>query len=200
MHVGEILERQVETLLPDATVFHAAQLMRDHNVSFVLVVEGERLAGVVTDRDIVLRCVASSLDPDTTPVHEVMSLEVVCCPADESVEHAKAMMAAHNLQRLPVIDAHHHLIGLVTRADLEGEETLRKKAVKVTFLRQKTDSYGRPHKVTLKTIYVTGIGDKSAAEAAAVRQMEAETGGPWESVATDMESEMQPTEDRGRSR
>ena len=108
-----------------------------------------------------------------------MSLEVVCCFQDESVEQARQLMAEHNVRRLPVIDRHHHLVGIIKLADIEGQGKPVKKAVKVTFHKDKTDSSGHPHKVTIKTVYITGAKDKEAAQAAAVKQWEEEKGGAW---------------------
>ena len=121
-----------------------------------------------------------------------MSLEVVCCFQDESVEQARQLMAEHNVRRLPVIDRHHHLVGIIKLADIEGQVKPVKKAVKVTFHKDKTNSYGHPHKVTIKTVYITGAKDKEAAQAAAVKQWEEEKGGAWSNVADGVEAEEEP--------
>ena len=98
------------------------------------------------------------------------------------MEQARQLMAEHNVRRLPVIDRHHHLVGVIKLADIEGQVKPVKKAVKVTFHKDKTDSYGHPHKVTIKTVYITGAKDKEAAQAAAVKQWEEEKGGAWSNV------------------
>jgi CBS-domain-containing membrane protein len=147
---------------------------------------------VITDRDIALRGVSESKDPEKVLAHDLMSLEVVCCFQDESVEHARQLMAEHNLRRLPVIDRRHHLVGIIKLADIEGQVKPVKKAVKVTFHKDKTDSYGHPHKVPIKTVYITGAKDKGAAQAAAVKQWEEEKGGAWSNVADSVEAEEEP--------
>src|SRR5512133_3915410 len=83
-------------------------------------------------------------------------------------------MAEHNVSRLPVIDRDHHLVGIIKLADIEGQVKPVKKAVKVTFHKDMIDSSGHPHKVPLKTVYITGAKDKEAAQVAAVRQWEEE--------------------------
>jgi CBS-domain-containing membrane protein len=115
-----------------------------------------------------------------------MSLEVVCCFEDDTAEHARELMADHNIRRLPVIDHDHRLVGIVKLPELEGQELQTKKAIKVTLQKEKTDSYGRPHKVPIRTMYITGVKDKGAAEVAALERVE-EEGTVWTNVANSFE-------------
>lgn len=197
MKLNEVMQSDVETVSPDTPVREVARRMRDGNIGFLPILDGETLVGVVTDRDVVLRSVAQSKDADTTPVRDIMSMEVVCCFDDESLEHAKAMMSDHRVRRLPVISRDHRLIGVVNMADVDREDPLRKKAVKVVFHKEKTDAYGRPHKVPLKTVYITGVKAKEEAEAKAIEQVERESGTSWRNIATDFESEEEPTDKTG---
>ncbi len=192
MQVGEIAVKTVHTMPPGATVREAAQRMRRQDLRFLPVVEGDRLVGVITDRDIVLRCVAEGTDPDVEVVQEVMSLEVVCCFMDDSVEHARRLMNEHTVRRLPVIDRQNRLVGLLSLSDLEGGIAPHKKGVKVVFHKEVTDSRGQPHKVAVKTVYITGEDNREQAQAAAVRRLEAETGGAWTNVATGVDAEEEP--------
>ncbi|QLH40705.1 MAG: CBS domain-containing protein [Defluviicoccus sp.] len=189
MHVGKIAVKTVYTMPPGATVSETAQRMRQQDLRFMPVVEGDRLIGVITDRDIVLRCVAEGTDPDTVVVQDVMSREIVCCFMGESIEHARTMMNEHRVRRLPVIDKHNRLVGLVALADLEGGISPHKKGMKVVFHKEVTDSRGQPHKVAVKTVYITGQNNREQAQAAAVRRLEAETGSAWTNVATGVEAE-----------
>jgi CBS-domain-containing membrane protein len=123
---------------------------------------------------------------------DVMSLEVVCCFADESMEHARKLMTEYNVRRLPVIDRDHRLVGIINFADTEGRETPVKKAVKVTFHKEKTDSHGHPHMVPIKTVYITGAKDKETARAAAMKRLEEEKGGAWTQSVDSVEAEEEP--------
>ncbi len=192
MQVSEVLVADIETAEPDTPIRELAHRMRELAIGFIPIVEGDRLVGVITDRDIVLRGVSEAKDPETARARDLMSLEVVCCFQDESVEQARQLMAEHNVRRLPVIDRHHHLVGIIKLADIEGQGKPVKKAVKVTFHKDMTDSYGHPHKVTIKTVYITGAKDKEAAQAAAVKQWEEEKGGTWEQVVDGVEAEEEP--------
>lgn len=192
MLVSEVLTDDVETADPDTPLRELARRMRELSVGFMPIVDGDKLVGVITDRDIVLRGVSEAKDADTALAQDVMSREVVCCFQDETVEQARQLMAEHGLRRLPVIDRAHHLVGIMKLADMEGHVTPAKKAAKVTFHKQKTDSYGRPHNVAIKTVYITGAKDKEAAQAAAVRHLEAEQGGNWDQIADSVEAEEEP--------
>jgi CBS-domain-containing membrane protein len=160
MQVSEVLVRNVEIATPDTPLLELARRMRESAIGFVPIVEGERLVGVITDRDIVLRAVSECKDPERASAGDVMSLEVVCCFEDDTAEHAR--MADHNIRRLPVIDHDHRLVGIVKLPELEGQESRTKKAVKVTLQKEKTDSLGHPHKVPIRTMYITGVKDKGA--------------------------------------
>ena len=192
MQLSEMLVREVQTAAPTTPLLEIARLMRDTNIGFVPIVENQTLIGVVTDRDIIVRAVAESKDAERTPVCDVMSYEVVCCFDDESTEHARELMDAHDVRRLPVINREHRLVGVINMMDLEGREATRKKTMKVTFHKEKTDSYGRPHKVAIKTIYVTGLKSADEARDAAVKRLEQETGGAWTNVANTVEAKEDP--------
>jgi CBS domain-containing protein len=192
MQVSEVLVADIETAEPDTPIRELARRMRELAIGFIAIVEGDRLVGVITDRDIVLRGFTEAQDPETALARDLMSLEVICCFQDESVEQARQLMAEHNVRRLPVIDRHHHLVGIIKLADIEGQGKPVKKAVKVTFHKDMTDSSGHSHKVTIKTVYITGAKDKEAAQAAAVKQWEEEKGGAWSDVADGVEAEEEP--------
>jgi CBS domain-containing protein len=82
------------------------------------VCEGERLVGMLTDRDIIVRVVAKGYDPQTTRVREVMTPEVVSCCEDQDVQTAAQLMAARQIRRLPVLDRDQLLVGILSLADL----------------------------------------------------------------------------------
>jgi CBS domain-containing protein len=192
MNVSQVLVRDIETAGTDTPLLELARRMRERGIGFMPILEGDKLVGVITDRDIVMRAVSEVKDTETARASDVMSVEVVCCFEDDSTEHARELMAEHNLRRLPVIDHDHHLVGIVKLPDLEGQSTSIKKALKVSFHKEKTDSYGRPHKVPIKTVYITGAKGREAAEAAAVKRMEEEQGTAWTNVADGMETTEEP--------
>lgn len=152
--------------------------MREHGIGFMPILEGDKLVGVITDRDIAMRAVSEAKNPEKAVAGDVMSMEFVCCFEDDSTEHARELMAEHGLRRLPVVDRDHQLVGIIKLADLEGESTSVKKALKVSFHKDKTNSYGRPQKVPVKTVYITGVKTREAAEAAAVKRVEEEQAPP----------------------
>jgi CBS domain-containing protein len=117
MKLADIMTRSVEVVSPSAKLRDAARKMRDFDVGAVPVREGDRLVGIVTDRDIAIRAVAEGLDSNTT-VAEIMSREVHTAKADEDVEVAAKQMAEKQIRRLVVFDGEQHLAGIVSLGDL----------------------------------------------------------------------------------
>ena len=118
--VGDIMNTDVETISPDATIEEAAQQMRDGDYGVLPVGDDENLIGIITDRDIAIRAVAEGKDVDT-PVSEVMSEGVVCANEDDSVEEAAEIMSDHQIRRLPVVDSDNKLVGIVSIGDFAVE-------------------------------------------------------------------------------
>lgn len=198
MNVREMMTRDVKHAEPRTPLVQAARDMIAHDIGFLPVVEGGTLVGVVTDRDIVARGVAEGCNLTQTTVADLMSIEIVCCYDDEDVADVKRRMAEHNVTRLPVIDKDHHLVGVVSTSNIgddgPGSKASRKKSVGVTFSKEKTDAYGRPHKVPVKTIYITGKATKEEAVEAAVHRFEAEQGASsWRDAANSVDVEETPT-------
>jgi len=107
--------------LPTDAVSKAAQLMKDEDVGSIPVVEDEetmKLIGIVTDRDLALQVVAPERDASTTQVEDVMTYEVITCRASDDVQKAVDAMAQHQLRRMPVIDADHRIVGIISQADV----------------------------------------------------------------------------------
>jgi CBS domain-containing protein len=116
--VREVMTAGVETIAPDATVKSAAVRMETLNIGPLAVCDGERLVGIVTDRDITVRAVASGRDPNTTRVRDVMTTEVVYCSDDQPVEEVAELMKEREVRRLPVLDRDKRLVGIVSLGDL----------------------------------------------------------------------------------
>ncbi len=117
MLVQDIMSRQVVTIQSDDTVEKAAVSMKEHNVGALPVVDTkQQLCGIITDRDIVLRCVAPGKDLRSCSVKDVMSTSMTCVGPQQSVSEAVRLMASEQLRRLPVID-NGRLEGIITLAD-----------------------------------------------------------------------------------
>ena len=187
MQVTECMRSEPTTIDADASLVEAAHTMLDFGIGFLPVLHEGRLVGVLTDRDLVVRGLAENRNPINTLVHELMSLEVVCCFADRTVDEAKALMQEHNVRRLPIIDDHHRLLGVLSRKQIGLADAPKKAQMKVTFRKEKTDGYGRPRQVAIKSIYITGAKSKEAALAAAVKQYEEDEGTAWKNVADDVD-------------
>jgi CBS domain-containing protein len=117
--VKDVMHEGVETARPEDTVKHAAILMEACEIGPVPVCDGQRLVGIVTDRDIAVRAVAAGRDPNATHVREVMTAEhIITCREDQPLDEVVELMRRHEVRRLPVLDAQRRLIGMVALADL----------------------------------------------------------------------------------
>jgi CBS domain-containing protein len=121
MRISDVMTREVESIGPDDTLQEAAQRMKEFGVGPLPVCENHSVVGMVTDRDITLRAVASGLDPATTAVRDVMSEEIVCCFEDQEVEVAARLMQSKQIRRVLVLDRDKKLVGIVTLADLAAD-------------------------------------------------------------------------------
>ena len=114
----EIMSSGVECAQVGETLVDAARKMRDLDVGALPICgDDNRLKGMITDRDIVVNCVADGKDPNSVKVEEYGGDEVVTIGADDSVEEALATMSKAGVRRLPVIDGH-DLVGMVSQADV----------------------------------------------------------------------------------
>jgi len=123
--IRSLLKRQAITLPPTATVLQTAQLMRDQRVSSVLLVEADRLVGVVTDRDLRNRALAAGLDPQT-PVSQIATADPMTVDIDAPAFEALLLMTRHNIHHVPVLDgsaAQPQLRGMLTASDLTAQHS-----------------------------------------------------------------------------
>ena len=116
--VREHMTDRPRCVTPETPVVEAAKLMETEDVGALPILDGEQLAGMVTDRDIVIRAVAKGKDPKGMPVSEVASGELVTVHADDDLAVALQLMASHQVRRLPVVDDDNALIGIVAQADV----------------------------------------------------------------------------------
>ncbi|MHA6523998.1 CBS domain-containing protein [Tessaracoccus sp. G1721] len=113
----DIMTTPVETLAPTATLAEAARRLRDLNVGSLPILDGDRLAGVVTDRDIVVRGVADGLDPSSATVAEIATGDVVTADIDDDAEKVARVMGERQVRRVPVVDGG-RLVGVIAQADV----------------------------------------------------------------------------------
>ena len=117
LKIKEIMTDKIAYVNPQTTLVEAAQLMQKHDVGAVPVCEGEKVLGIVTDRDIVVRNVAHGKDPRQTPVRDVMTTGVKSINPEMSLSQAASMMADQQIRRLPVVE-NDRLVGMVSLGDL----------------------------------------------------------------------------------
>ena len=120
MKVSEVMTQDVQTIQPDQTAQEAAKFMLSADAGSIPVTEGERLIGMITDRDITVRGVAEGRGPDT-PVRELMSDGIVCAGIDEDIDAVARKMSDAQVRRLPVVDEQQKLCGIVSLGDLARE-------------------------------------------------------------------------------
>ncbi|WP_447980050.1 CBS domain-containing protein [Candidatus Nitrospira bockiana] len=119
----DIMTAEVEVIHPDASIEAAAEKMKALDVGVIPVCDGERLVGIVTDRDLVVRAIAEHRDPKHVTVREVMSDEVIYGREDDLVEEAALLMVEKRIRRLPVLDREQRLVGIVSLGDLAVHTT-----------------------------------------------------------------------------
>jgi CBS domain-containing protein len=119
--VHEVMTDRPRCVTPETRVSEAAQLMKSDDVGSLPILDGEQLAGMVTDRDIVIRAIAEGKDPRGMPVREVASRELVTVHADDDLSNALKLMASQQVRRLPVVDDDNRLVGIVAQADVAVE-------------------------------------------------------------------------------
>lgn len=127
MKAKDVMTNDPATLGPDATLGEAATLMRQEDCGSIPIVDGGRLVGIVTDRDIVIRAVAAGKDARSTKVSEVMSADPVCISPDTDVDEAADVMADRQIRRLPVVEdgklAGILVIGQIARREPDEQQT-----------------------------------------------------------------------------
>ncbi|MBD3263773.1 MAG: CBS domain-containing protein [Candidatus Omnitrophica bacterium] len=118
MIVKEFMTKDIEVISPDSTVKDAAGKMKSLNVGMLPVCDGEKLKGVITDRDIVVKAIAEGKDPNATEVQNIISEDMRICFDDEGVEEAAKRMKTKQIRRLPVLSRNKRLVGVVSLGDI----------------------------------------------------------------------------------
>ncbi|MEX0734685.1 MAG: CBS domain-containing protein [Steroidobacteraceae bacterium] len=118
MHVSKVMTQKVFWVGPDTTMPEIAGRMRSEDIGSVPVAENDRLIGMVTDRDIVVRVVAEGGDLDSTTARQVMSPRILYCFDDETVAAVLKNMGDNQVRRLPVVSRDKRLVGVISLGDL----------------------------------------------------------------------------------
>jgi CBS domain-containing protein len=116
--VADVMTRQVVYLPADTMLDEAAQAMRDAGIGDVVMTEGPTLAGLVTDRDIVVRAIAERLNPESTTIGDIATRELMMVQESASVDEAVRAMRERGVRRLLVCDADRNLVGIVSLSDI----------------------------------------------------------------------------------
>jgi CBS domain-containing protein len=111
----------VQSVGPEATVLDAALLMNDHKIGSLVVMDEGQVAGIITERDLLMRVVAQRRDPAVTAVREVMTVELICCRTDTELDEVRGVMKNRRIRHLPVVDGDRRLLGLVSIGDLNAQ-------------------------------------------------------------------------------
>ena len=120
MKISEVMTSDVETITPDQTAREAASFMLRAAAGSIPVCEGDRVIGMITDRDITIRGVAEGRGPDTA-VRELMTDDIICAHEDEDVKDVARKMSQEQVRRMPVVDADERIVGIVSLGDLARE-------------------------------------------------------------------------------
>ena len=120
--IRDLMTSNVETVSPDQTAREAASFMLSADTGAIPVCEGERVIGMITDRDIAVRGVAEGKGPECS-VRELMSTDLVCAREDDDIQSVASMMSEAQVRRLPVLGENDRLIGMVSLGDLARESS-----------------------------------------------------------------------------
>jgi CBS domain-containing protein len=122
--IRDVMTTDVESITPQETIQRAAQLMDDLNVGAIPVLDGGKLVGMITDRDITVRATAAGLAPGETAVGDVMSTDVRTCTARQAVDEVLDQMGDVQIRRVPVIDEQSgQVIGIVSLGDMAAKHS-----------------------------------------------------------------------------
>jgi len=119
--ISELMSSNPCAIEADKPVAYAARMMKDEDVGLAPIVEGDRLVGTLTDRDIVTRVVAEGRDPQSVAVREVASTDLVTIDPQQDLGEALQLMARNQVRRLPVVEEDGRLVGVVAQADVARE-------------------------------------------------------------------------------
>lgn len=127
MKIKDIMSREVVSLNANDSVEHAAEMMRNYNIGSIPVCDGEKVIGIITDRDIAIRSVADGQNFKNQKVREIMTSNPVCASCQMSIDEAGRIMSERQIRRLPIVDKE-NLVGMVSLGDLAIDPKLSSEA------------------------------------------------------------------------
>jgi CBS domain-containing protein len=116
-HLLDTKGREIISIVPDASVFEAIKLMADRSIGSLLVMEGDVLRGIVTERDYARKVIIKGRASETTPVADIMTTDLVTASPDQTVNHCMTLMSGKRIRHLPVI-VDDKLAGIISIGDL----------------------------------------------------------------------------------
>ena len=116
--VRDLMTPNPTTVQPTTQIIEDARIMKAEDVGSLPIVDGDRLAGMITDRDIVVRGIAEGKDVQASMVGEIASMEVVTIDPQQTLDEAARLMAQYQVRRLPVCEEDGRLVGIVAQADI----------------------------------------------------------------------------------
>jgi CBS domain-containing protein len=124
--IREVMSDNPCAIDAEKPVSYAAKMMKEEDVGFAPIVEGQRLVGTLTDRDIAIKVVAEGRDPELTAVREIASSNLVTVDPQQNLDEALRLMASNQVRRLPVVEEDGKLVGVVAQADVAQHATDQK--------------------------------------------------------------------------
>jgi CBS-domain-containing membrane protein len=122
--IQDVMTRDVQSISPQETIQRAAQMMDQLNVGAIPVLDGRKLVGMITDRDITVRATAAGQAPGSTRVGDVMSTDVRTCTPDQTVDEVLGQMGNVQIRRVPVVDQNsHQVVGIVSLGDMAAKHS-----------------------------------------------------------------------------
>ena len=122
MRVRNVMVKNVKTISPEATMAEAARIMKKYKIGCLVVVEGEKVVGIITERDLAYKIIAERRSLDTN-VGEIMTKDLKTISPEKSIKDAAKIMAAHVIRRLPVLEEG-KLVGIVSIEDIMRTEKI----------------------------------------------------------------------------
>jgi len=124
--IQDVMTPNPRTIESSTSVAEAAKIMKSEDIGSIPIVEGDRLVGMLTDRDIVMRVVAEGRDPQSTTPGDIASRDLVTVDPDQGLDEAARLMARHQVRRLPVVEEDGRLVGILAQGDVAqvGDDSL----------------------------------------------------------------------------
>jgi CBS domain-containing protein len=148
MQVSEVMTANVERVPPETSLREAGSKMRERDIGAIPVYEGDRLIGMITDRDIAIRAVADGTDPSKMTVRDAMSPGISYCFEDQDIREAGKQMRERKVRRLIVLNRDKRLVGIVSLGDLaaQGDDKVAGKALEAVAQEGRAEERRKPAK------------------------------------------------------